>query len=589
MGKKDRSFEKQVFLANIPYNIISALLIFIYGLLFIAMPAGIAVPVFAIASGIFLVEQFVTAPFTHHLLSKGLTNDINYFFAAGMNKKDLHKLIKQILRYPLSKALEANFHFLSGCLIQAVLFYFVFHFDFSMTLTFFFICAIATYIAFALALHNAQQQCSATIFKITQQMSADDIIDKRHFFGIPLFVLFLLYVIVPIILCIALCILVVQLNHTEQTMIYVSIVNVITISALASLFFYRIRRYSALMTSTLGAINENKLSTVRLIPTDFANEISYSMYLLNRTTLLFRKFIADTSRINTTINDSSLNLSAIANETASASKEQLSTSEGILHTMESISDNSTKIQVTVDEVINVANQTSEHVNKNFKNLHSNLTMMKDITAANQMTINGIQSLANKLNNVQDIVNLINSVATQTKIIAFNTELEAGNKAAYSEDSTEKASSLSSDSVAKEIRLLADKTIMLTKDIQAKIDAIKRASYDLIGTGQNCMEKITEGNDISTLLEQRFVNIQSSATTTAANSRQIKESIESRAKEFSQIVLALQQIKMDLGNINTSSQVISTTVSSLQHDSQQIQNLIDTLNASPQAEGQENNL
>ncbi len=576
MGIKIKTFEQRIFLTSIPYNALSALLIFLYGLIFITMPPEVIIPVLVIASAIFALEQFLTARFTHHFITQGLSNDIAYFFTSGMEKKEQHALIKHILRYPIHKALETYFHFVAGSFLQSVAFVGIFHFDLYTTSTFFIICTVTTYIAFALSLHNTQLQCSAAIFAITERMPADDIIDKKHFFGIPMFALFLLYVTLPVVLCIVLCILVVRLNHTERTMIYISLVNIATISALATLFFQRIRRYSALMTQMLGAISENKTKNIRLIPTDFSNEISYSIHLLNKTLLLFRKFIADTSRINTTINDSAISLSSIANETASTSKEQFATSEGILHTMEAISDNSTKIQVTVDEVINVANQTSDQVNKNFKKLHSNLSMMKDITEANQTTINGIQSLSNKLNNVQDIVNLINSVATQTKIIAFNTELEAGGN-------------MESDSVAKEIRLLADKTITLTKDIQTKIDKIKLASENLIGTGQNCMDKIAEGNEISTLLEQRFVSIQSSAAATTANSRQIKDSIEERAKEFSQIVLALQQIKSDLGNINASSQVISTTVHSLQHDSQQIQNLIDKLNASPQADGQEKDL
>ena len=57
--------------------------------------------------------------------------------------------------------------------------------------------------------------------------------------------------------------------------------------------------------------------------------------------------------------------------------------------------------------------------------------------------------------------------------------------------------------AKKIKQLAADTLNLTKDIKDKIHGIENATTHLIETGQNCMNKIKEGAEISLDLKNKF--------------------------------------------------------------------------------------
>ena len=71
------------------------------------------------------------------------------------------------------------------------------------------------------------------------------------------------------------------------------------------------------------------------------------------------------------------------------------------------------------------------------------------------TISGIKMLGEKIESIWDIVNIINGIADQTKIIAFNAELEA---------SAAGEAGKNFQIVATEIRRLADSTVSSTNEI-----------------------------------------------------------------------------------------------------------------------------
>ena len=353
------------------------------------------------------------------------------------------------------------------------------------------------------------------------------------------------------------------LGYQLSIIIPIAATNIIVLTIFSYFFFSRIKSYSIQMTETLNSISQNKIKNTELLPNDFSNEISYSMYLLNKTIVTFQTLLDKTNDLNSIINESTGRLSFIANQTQSTSMEQSATTQEITSTIKNIFDNSKIIQSKVDEVINVADKTEYNVNSNFSNLEQNQNMMTEITNASMSTINGIQNLSNMIPKIQDIVNFINSVASQTKIIAFNAELEAS-------DIDKKTTIF--QNVAKEIRLLADNTLDLTKDIKNKIHDIENASRQLIETGQDCMNKIKEGSQISEELEKKFHIIQKSAKETSLNSKIIQNDIYSQTNILEHSVNSLQLINENLIKFTDSTKIISSTVSNLQNESIIMKNL-----------------
>jgi methyl-accepting chemotaxis protein len=285
--------------------------------------------------------------------------------------------------------------------------------------------------------------------------------------------------------------------------------------------------------------------------------MSYCNHLFNKTILLFRNLIRNVSQVNTDINESTAALATIAQETASTAIEQFSTSNEILATMKGLNSSLSEVESKANEVLKVAETTAKQVDGNFETLRLNSEMMKEIQESNSATISGIQSLSNKISNIQDIVNLISSVTAQTKIIAFNAELEANGIHAEGADF---------QNVAVDIRALADSTIRLTNEIQENIHEINKSNENLIATGKDFIEKINEGSAISEALEQTFNDIRLSASATAEEARDIQESVPEQLLSFKQIEEALQDINTRLNELTDSTSKISLSVKKLKGES-----------------------
>lgn len=561
----NKSFESETFKKCIPYNLLADIIIFAYGIFFTSGMKSVLIPSVVITITAIFIEEFVIELPIHKLITRTLSNDIAYCQTVpGTDEREKTNLIQRIMRYPLYKGIETYCLFIFKTLTLTTIEYVFLGLDFKSSLGFFFICALTSYITFTITIHNQQKICSKATIDIAEEGIVSSIIDKHHFFGLSLFNMFLIYVLFTMINSGLFFLIAIILNYTLLTIMLVSITNIVILTIFSYFFFSRIRSYSIQMTGTLNAIIQNNINKTNLLPNDFSTEISYSMYLLNKTIMFFRILMGKTSKLNSIINESTGHLSSIAQETQATATEQSATTQEITATIKNIFNNSKIIQSKIDEVINVADKTESNVNANFESLEEKQDMMNEITKANLSTINGIQNLSTMIPKIQDIVNFINGVASQTKIIAFTAELEATD--------IDKNSSMFQN-VAKEIRRLADDTLVLTKDIKNKIHDIEEASRQLIQTGQECMDRIEEGVVISVQLKDKFQLIQKSAKDTSLNSKLIKDSIYNQTDILDHSVNTLNQINENLIKFTDSTKIISSTVSKLQDESIYIKNLI----------------
>ncbi len=560
----NKSFESETFIKCIPFNLLEDIIIFTYGIVFTKGIRPIIVPTIICSIIVILIEEFVIELPLHKLITRTISNDIAYSCTnSELDNLEKTNLIQRIMRIPLYKGLEIYMLFICKTISLAAIEYVCLGLNFKAAVEFFFICTALSYITFTVTIHKMQKICSNTTIKISESGIVSSIIDKHHFFGLSLFKLFSIYVMYSIINECLFFMIAILMGYTLYTIIPIALTNLIVLTVFSYFFFSRIKSYSTQMTGTLNSITQNKIKKTELLPNDFSTEISYSMYLLNKTILTFRELLDKTNDLNNIINESTGQLSSIASETQATSMEQSATTKEITTTIKNIFDNSKIIQSKIDEVINVADKTEFNVNSNFSNLEQNKNMMTEITNANLSTISGIQNLSNMIPKIQDIVNFINSVASQTKIIAFNAELEAS-------DINQKTTIF--QNVAKEIRILADNTLDLTKDIKNKIHDIEDASRQLIETGQDCMNKIKEGTILSDELEQKFHIIQKSAKETSSNSKLIKDDIYSQTNILEHSVNSLQQINENLIKFTDSTKIISSTVSNLQDESTYMKDL-----------------
>lgn len=256
------------------------------------------------------------------------------------------------------------------------------------------------------------------------------------------------------------------------------------------------------------------------------------------------------------------NLVVATKETAATSQDSSAAVKEIVATMEDSNVLSENISTKIKDVSSVANQTSSDVTDGVAQIEKNVTQLHEIFDANQQTIEGIKNLSEKIESIWDIVSLINNVADQAKIIAFNAELEA---------STAGEAGKSFRIVANEIRRLSDGIIDGTREIKEKINEIQHSSDSLILASESGTEKINAGYESARGLEAKFASIKSSAEITATSADNIAEIIRQQASASEQILIALKEISAGVENFTVATDNISLASENVRKISEELNN------------------
>ena len=254
------------------------------------------------------------------------------------------------------------------------------------------------------------------------------------------------------------------------------------------------------------------------------------------------------------------NLAISAKENAATAQDQTASVKEIVATMEDNSALAESISRKITDVSGVAEKTSGDVAEGVSYLEANVRQLNEIEAANQTTIDGIKSLGSKIENIWDIVTLINSVADQAKIIAFNAELEA---------SSAGEAGRNFHIVATEIRRLADGIIDGTKEIKERIGEIQQGSDQLIIASESGTDKIREGVEGAKGLAERFESIKNASEVTATSAGDISTIIRQQATATEQILSTLRQIAGGVESFSTATESISAASEKLRRISEQL--------------------
>jgi methyl-accepting chemotaxis protein len=217
--------------------------------------------------------------------------------------------------------------------------------------------------------------------------------------------------------------------------------------------------------------------------------------------------------------------------TTTANLQSASVSE-IVSTMENNKDLSEQMAAKTSEVANLAAQTQDFSRKGVDLWGANQAMMEEIRAQNGKIINEIKNLSDMIRRINEAIGIIDGIADQTKLIAFNASLEASS-------SGEAGARFAV--VAAEIRRFADNVVDSTREIKQKIEEVQAASQSLIAEADNGSKQIDQGYD--RMVEQKavFENILENSQNVATRSQQISNLSKQQEYASSQIFGTLKEI------------------------------------------------
>ena len=189
--------------------------------------------------------------------------------------------------------------------------------------------------------------------------------------------------------------------------------------------------------------------------------------------------------------------------------------------------------------------------------------MEMITNADKETVIVIETLNDSIASIWEIVNIINNIASQTKIIAFNAELEA---------TAAGEAGRNFQIVATEIRRLADNTVSSTAKIKDSISDIQSFSQSLSKTSSTGTARINEGIETTGQLKSLMEKLREMATATNNFAGSISKKTEQQADAFRQILQTLKQISSGIGQFAAS----TTHIAENSHDMKKLINELEEL-------------
>ena len=408
---------------------------------------------------------------------------------------------------------------------------------------------------------EAQKVCSRHAAKIIEKGVSKSEVERVHFFGISSTMIAGCTIFAPILITAALILILAwraYASYLTASLVFprlflVTFVGTGVYTFYSYLTFKRMMRSINEMRDLMEGINRDSLYKVKPVKTDLSNEFMYNMYLINTIISILQKILKESQDISMSVVEASNELSVISRETAVTSLEQNSGVKELLSAMEETDNLSKNIAEKIGEVSLVAKKTTDNIVDGFGILKQNMQKLDEIKAANDVTVEGIKKLTEKITGIYEIARIINGIADQTNLIAFNAEIEASSAGEVGENFA---------LVANEIRRLTNNTIQSTNEIRNRIVEIQHSSDALLASSQNGSNKILDGTKIINELNDRFEDLQHSSESMDYASEDIKKIIDQQTASFAQIVVTLRQITAAADTFSSSTQKISDSAQNL---------------------------
>jgi len=325
------------------------------------------------------------------------------------------------------------------------------------------------------------------------------------------------------------------------------------------------------------SLNENDLTLSLQVSTK--DEFGELMTAFNGFLNILRSTLGSFKQSTQLVADSVFDISTSSKEITTTANEQSASVSEIVSTMESNKNLSEQVSLKTTEVANLAMETQDLSSKGADLREANQTMMEDIRNQNQKIISEIRNLSDMIIRISEAIRIIDSIADQTKLIAFNASLEASS-------SGEAGARFAV--VAAEIRRFADNVVDSTREIKQKIEEVQCASQTLIAEANSGSRQIEIGYERMSEQKIVFENIVENSQNVATRSQQISNLSKQQELASSQIFSALKEISIGVKQFVIATSSTSKIADSLKGMSEELKGKVETYRtASSEAGSTEN--
>ena len=607
------NLEKKIILDSYLTDFVSLVLILFYSLFSARIPSSEIILILKFVVPVSLAFILLAGPVICHLICRGAFRGME---EAG-DDKSRTELLADLNRLPKAALFATMAYFLASFLIAFSFVKGAFHLSFPTLFTILIEWVCGSYFAGLISYSFRRKRCEAYAKEITRAGIHQRLVMVQKHFGFSLRTQILLYVFIPLVLTTLVTLTLYFFTLPENQKAFSSMMREMAKSqgiGLASQeavaptpLSERLREASSLPAGTrpfsgmrglwgwrikctalfnamimcvqilifylnfmskngksirgLEGLRDSHFREASVLASDLSDELSYNIYLINCLIQKFQSIISNSLETAKMITESSASLTKIAEETEKSAGEQDRKNEDII--LSGVKENK-KLSVQIDElaseVAESAQTTSRDMDSSADIMEKTLSNMQDIGRSNESTLGSIKDLEQKVASIWEIVNLINSIAEQTKIIAFNTELESAGT------SDEEKSFLN---VALETRRLANSIADATKEIKEYIRQMEKTEEELQGYSDSNTDEINRGLELSRSIERSFSEINEFSTQNAAATQEIKEIILNQTVAFEQIQQALIQNGAGIRNFTQSAKALRNASEELSANAQKL--------------------
>lgn len=257
-------------------------------------------------------------------------------------------------------------------------------------------------------------------------------------------------------------------------------------------------------------------------------------------------------------------ISGAVQDQASVLQQQSASVTEISATVEELSLSSSQVAGNASNVADFSGNVLHESEKGMETLGLLKAKMDEITEGNNANIAEIVALGKKSNEIGKIMEIINNIADQTKLIAFNAAIEAASAGEAGKRF---------NVVAVEIRRLADSVMKSTDDIQKKIEEIQQAVSRLVITSETGSKKIHEGTSLTGQTIADLESLVMGAKSTADAVTQISLATRQQKTATDQVLAALKEIEKGSRQSSAAVKQTSTVTTQLSEMSNGLKNML----------------
>lgn len=204
----------------------------------------------------------------------------------------------------------------------------------------------------------------------------------------------------------------------------------------------------------------------------------------------------------------------------------------ITKTMEEIAEVTQRITQSSNDVVKIANDTKRDADRGVEATDLSRGRMDEISASNRERISQIRELNRRANQVGEVMEFLEQVADQTKLIAFNASIEAAGAGEMGKRF---------EIVAREIRRLAENVAESAGQITSRISDIQHAVDQLATASESDVNIVRSGAEAALLTVHSLHSIREGASNAFVKVEDISSAINIQNTATTQLLQSLRDI------------------------------------------------